>query len=72
MARTTIIIEEDAQQQIHILLEKGAANGNRNDQKVATQLVGIAKGMLNPQTNQKLRALQGNPMIGNLLKQFGL
>ena len=72
MARTTIIIEEDAQQQIHILLEKGAANGNRNDQKVATQLVGIAKGMLNPQTNQKLRALQGNPMIGKLLKQFGL
>jgi hypothetical protein len=72
MARTTIIIEEDAQQQIHILLEKGAANGTRNDQKVAAQLVGIAKGMLNPQTNQKLRALQSNPMIGNLLKQFGL
>lgn len=72
MARTTIIIEEDAQQQIHILLEKGAANGTRNDQKVAAQLVGIAKGMLNPQTNQKLRALQGNPMIGKLFKQFGL
>jgi hypothetical protein len=72
MARTTIIIEEDAQQQIHILLEKGAANGARNDQKVAAQLVGIAKNMMNPQTNHKLRALQSNPMIGNLLKQFGL
>lgn len=72
MARTTIIIEEDANNQIHILLEKGAANGSRNDQKVATQLVGIAKGMLNPQTGQRLKAMQGNPMIQNLLKQFGL
>ena len=72
MARTTIIIEEDAQNQIHILLEKGAANGTRNDQKVAVQLVNLAKGMLNPQNTQKLKALQGNPMIGNLLKQFGL
>lgn len=72
MARTTIIVEEDAQNQIHILLEKGAANGIRNDQKVAVQLVNLAKGMLNPQNTQKLRALQSNPMFQGILKQFGM
>jgi hypothetical protein len=69
MTQTTIIVREDDDGKTHILLEKGAAQGSRNDQKIAVQLVNIANKMLNPQTMSQVKQLANNPVIKNLLNR---
>ena len=67
MNQTTIIVREDENGQAHILLEKGAQQGTRNDQKIAVQLVKIAREMMNPQAVGKLKQLANNPVLKKFL-----
>ena len=67
MNQTTIIVREDDNGETHILLEKGAAQGTRNDQKIAVQLVKIANKMMNPQTMTQLKQLANNPILKKFL-----
>lgn len=67
MAQTTIIVREDDNGETHILLEKGAAQGTRNDQKIAVQLVKIARELMNPQSVGKIKQLANNPILKKFL-----
>lgn len=68
----TMIIVSDENGECRIQLEKGARNGTRQDQKIATQLVDLAVKMMNPKTMGQIKKMQSNPQIGNLMKMFGL
>lgn len=71
MNQTTIVIQEE-NGKCQILLEKGARNGTRNDQKIATQLADFAQKLMNPQTMQRLQQIKNAPQFGNLMRMFGM
>ena len=71
MNQTTIVIQEE-NGKCQILLEKGARNGTRNDQKIATQLVDFAQKMMNPQMMQRIQQIKNAPQFGNIMRMFGM
>lgn len=71
MNQTTIIIQEE-NGKCQILLERGARNGTRNDQKIATQLADFAQKLMNPQTMQRLQQIKNAPQFGNLMRMLGM
>ena len=71
MNQTTIIIQEE-NGKCQILLEKGARNGTRNDQKIATQLADFANKLLNPQMMQRIQQIKNAPQFGNLMRMLGI
>ena len=71
MNQTTIIIQEE-NGKCQILLEKGARNGTRNDQKIATQLADFANKLMNPQMMQRIQQIKNAPQFGNLMRMFGM
>lgn len=71
MNQTTIIIQEE-NGKCQILLEKGARNGTRNDQKIATQLADFAQKLMNPQMMQRLQQIKNTPQFGNIMRMFGM
>lgn len=71
MNQTTIIIQEE-NGKCQILLEKGARNGTRNDQKIATQLADFANKLMNPQMMQRIQQIKNAPQFGNLMRMLGM
>lgn len=71
MNQTTIIIQEE-NGKCQILLERGARNGTRNDQKIATQLADFAQKLMNPQTMQRIQQIKNAPQFGNLMRMLGM
>lgn len=71
MSQTTIIIQEE-NGKCQILLEKGARNGSRNDQKIATQLADFANKLMNPQMMQRIQQIKNAPQFGNLMRMLGI
>mgnify|MGYP005758146541 FL=1 len=71
MNQTTIIIQEE-NGKCQILLEKGARNGTRNDQKIATQLADFANKLMNPQMMQRIQQIKNAPQFGNLMRMLGI
>ena len=71
MSQTTIIIQEE-NGKCQILLEKGARNGTRNDQKIATQLADFANKLMNPQMMQRIQQIKNAPQFGNLMRMLGI
>ena len=71
MNQTTIIIQEE-NGKCQILLEKGARNGTRNDQKIATQLADFANKLMNPQMMQTIQLIKNAPQFGNLMRMLGI
>lgn len=63
---------EESGDEIKRQLEKGARNGTRNDQKIATQLVDFAQKMMNPQTMQRIQQIKNAPQFGNLMRMLGM
>ena len=71
MNQTTIIIQEE-NGKCQILLEKGARNGTRNDQKIATLLADFANKLMNPQMMQRIQQIKNAPQFGNLMRMLGI
>lgn len=71
MNQTTIIVREE-NGKCQILLEKGARNGTRNDQKIATQLADFAQRLMNPQMMQRIQQIKSAPQFGNLMRMLGM
>lgn len=69
MAQTTIIVREDENGETHILLEKGASQGTRNDQKIATHLVKMANQMIQPGAMAQARQLANHPLLKNFFNK---
>lgn len=71
MNQTTIIVREE-NGKCQILLERGARNGTRNDQKIATQLADFAQKLMNPQMMQRIQQIKSAPQFGNLMRMLGM
>ena len=71
MKQTTSIVREE-NGNCQNLLEKGARNGTRNDQKIATQLVDFAQKMMNPQPTQRHHRLMNTPPFAHIMRQLGM